>query len=63
MYYHFNEKSGLKAPLIADDVYEVIMKVLFILGRCNLAHVCEVSVILLNFGVTRNFFSSKERIR
>ena len=27
MYNHFNERSGLKAPLIADDVYEVIMKV------------------------------------
>jgi hypothetical protein len=27
MYNHFNEKSGLKAPLIADDVYEIIMKV------------------------------------
>ncbi|KAJ6907963.1 ribonucleoside-diphosphate reductase large subunit isoform X1 [Populus alba x Populus x berolinensis] len=26
MYNHFNEKSGLKAPLIADDVYEIIMK-------------------------------------
>ncbi|KAG0452366.1 hypothetical protein HPP92_025030 [Vanilla planifolia] len=26
MYNHFNEESGLKAPLIADDVYEIIMK-------------------------------------
>lgn len=26
MYYHINERSGLKAPLIADDVYEIIMK-------------------------------------
>ncbi|KAL9255549.1 Ribonucleoside-diphosphate reductase large subunit-like protein [Drosera capensis] len=26
MYNHVNEKSGLKAPLIADDVYEIIMK-------------------------------------
>ncbi|KAE7998226.1 hypothetical protein FH972_002791 [Carpinus fangiana] len=26
MYYHFNERSGQKAPLIADDVYEIIMK-------------------------------------
>ncbi|KAJ0039479.1 hypothetical protein Pint_27045 [Pistacia integerrima] len=26
MYYHFNERSGLKAPLIADDVYEIIMQ-------------------------------------
>ncbi|KAJ0097161.1 hypothetical protein Patl1_27663 [Pistacia atlantica] len=26
MYYHFNERSGLKAPLIADDVYEIIMR-------------------------------------
>ncbi|KAB1200518.1 Ribonucleoside-diphosphate reductase large subunit [Morella rubra] len=26
MYNHFNEKSGQKAPLIADDVYEIIMK-------------------------------------
>lgn len=28
MYGHFNVRSGLKAPLIADDVYEIIMKVL-----------------------------------
>lgn len=27
MYYHVNEGSGQKAPLIADDVYEIIMKV------------------------------------
>ncbi|KAL5802275.1 hypothetical protein ACOSQ4_030580 [Xanthoceras sorbifolium] len=26
MYYHINERSGLKAPLIADDVYDIIMK-------------------------------------
>ncbi|KAI4385210.1 hypothetical protein MLD38_003264 [Melastoma candidum] len=26
MYNHFNERSGLKAPLIADDVFEIIMK-------------------------------------
>ncbi|OVA00236.1 Ribonucleotide reductase large subunit [Macleaya cordata] len=26
MYKHVNEGSGLKAPLIADDVYEIIMK-------------------------------------
>ncbi|KAJ0989301.1 hypothetical protein J5N97_007657 [Dioscorea zingiberensis] len=26
MYTHFNERSGLKAPLIADDVYDIIMK-------------------------------------
>ncbi|XXG61012.1 hypothetical protein AAC387_Pa04g2774 [Persea americana] len=26
MYYHFDERSGLKAPLIADDVYEIIMQ-------------------------------------
>lgn len=27
MYYHVNDRSGLKSPLIADDVYEIIMKV------------------------------------
>lgn len=27
MYNHFNERSGQKAPLIDDDVYEIIMKV------------------------------------
>lgn len=27
MYNHFNERSGQKAPLIADDVYKIIMKV------------------------------------
>ncbi|CAM8907609.1 unnamed protein product [Rhodiola kirilowii] len=26
MYNHFDERSGLKSPLIADDVYEIIMK-------------------------------------
>ncbi|ONK57244.1 uncharacterized protein A4U43_C10F18080 [Asparagus officinalis] len=26
MYHHYNERSGLEAPLIADDVYEIIMK-------------------------------------
>jgi ribonucleoside-diphosphate reductase subunit M1 len=26
MYAHVNKRSGLKAPLIADDVYEIIMK-------------------------------------
>ncbi|KAM3223945.1 hypothetical protein ACQJBY_057373 [Aegilops geniculata] len=26
MYTHFNERSGLMAPLIADDIYEIIMK-------------------------------------
>ncbi|XP_039054257.1 ribonucleoside-diphosphate reductase large subunit-like [Hibiscus syriacus] len=26
LYNHFNERSGLKAPVIADDVYEIIMK-------------------------------------
>lgn len=28
MYYHVSERSGQKAALIADDVYEVIMKVI-----------------------------------
>ena len=27
MYNQYNERSGLKAPLVADDVYEIIMKV------------------------------------
>ncbi|RRT86076.1 hypothetical protein B296_00001926, partial [Ensete ventricosum] len=26
MYHHFNERSGQEAPLIADDVYDIIMK-------------------------------------
>lgn len=39
MYYHFNERSGLKAPLIADDVYEIIMKVLFMHFRDKLLYV------------------------
>lgn len=26
MYNHLDERSGLKTPLIADDVYEIIMK-------------------------------------
>ena len=27
MHNHFNERSGLKAPWIAADVYKIIMKV------------------------------------
>lgn len=27
MYSHISDRSGQKAPLIADDVYEIIMKV------------------------------------
>jgi hypothetical protein len=29
MYMHFNKRSGLMAPLVAEDVYEIIMKVRF----------------------------------
>ncbi|KAE8663653.1 Ribonucleoside-diphosphate reductase large subunit [Hibiscus syriacus] len=36
MYNHFNERSGLKAPLIADDVCEIIMKDWQIAGVKNL---------------------------
>lgn len=28
MYAHYDERSGQKAPLIADDVYDIIMKVI-----------------------------------
>lgn len=31
MYNHFNDRSGMKAPLIADDVYEIITKVLLLI--------------------------------
>lgn len=27
MYNHVNERSGLESPLIADDVFEIIIKV------------------------------------
>lgn len=27
MHSHFNERSGLKAPLISDDVYKIIIEV------------------------------------
>lgn len=27
MYNHVSERSGLKAPLVSDEVYEIIMKV------------------------------------
>lgn len=30
MYNHVNDRSGLESPLIADDVYEIIMKVIFL---------------------------------
>lgn len=30
MYFHYNERSGKKAPLVADDVYEIIMKVMLL---------------------------------
>jgi hypothetical protein len=29
MYYHVNNRSGLKSPLIADDVFEIIMEVTY----------------------------------
>lgn len=32
MYSHVSERSGLEAPLIADDVYEIIMKVVVLLA-------------------------------
>jgi len=28
---HFSERSGKKAPLIADDIYEIIIKVIVLL--------------------------------
>ena len=28
MYYHFNERYAMKAPLIVDDIYEIIIKVI-----------------------------------
>lgn len=31
MYNHVSERSGLKAPLVADDVYDIIMKVISLL--------------------------------
>jgi ribonucleoside-diphosphate reductase subunit M1 len=34
MYNHVNDRSGLEAPLIADDVYEIIMKVIFFSKSC-----------------------------
>lgn len=30
MYNHVSERSGMKAALIADDVYEIIMKVIYV---------------------------------
>lgn len=30
MYNHISERSGLKAPLISDEVYVIIMKVSFL---------------------------------
>lgn len=30
MYNHVSQRSGQKAPLVADDVFEIIMKVFFI---------------------------------
>lgn len=36
MYMHYDERSGLLAPLIADDVYEIIMKVRYILIKISL---------------------------
>lgn len=34
MYNHVNDRSGLEAPLIADDVYEIIMKVIYFSKSC-----------------------------
>lgn len=44
MYNHFNERSGLKSPLIADDVYELIMKVSFLIP----SNLCAVRIISCN---------------
>lgn len=49
MYSHVNERSGLAAPLIADDVFEIIMKVCYMIpqsydGNCDL----KLSHLLLN---------------
>lgn len=38
MYNHVSERSGLKAPLIADDVYEIIMKVNLFRKLCLLVN-------------------------
>jgi hypothetical protein len=44
MYLHFNERSGLMAPLVAEDVHEIIMKVRVRLALTYLrTHCCSVS--------------------
>lgn len=47
MYFHVNEKSNLKAPLIADDVYDIIMKVrdLGLHHRVLVFMLCELSIV------------------
>ena len=48
MYAHFNERSGLKAPLIADDTYDIIMKVLSqVLLRLLFCFIDIVGVVVL----------------
>lgn len=51
MYYHFNERSGQKAPLIADDVYEIIMKVITLPFLLNNRHGCELCILKFCFYV------------
>jgi hypothetical protein len=48
MYFHVNEKSNLKAPLIADDVYDIIMKVRdlgCIIVFLDVVMMCELSMV------------------
>lgn len=46
MYAHSNERSGLKAPLVADDVYDIIMKVFPYCGySCLMLPLIEISFV------------------
>lgn len=54
MYSHVNERSGLAAPLIADDVFEIIMKVCYMIpqsydGNCDL-EISHLLLICVSFG-------------
>lgn len=52
MYYHFNERYAMKAPLIVDDIYEIIIKVILFVALWNSE--CVVYV-LLDYPVKHGF--------
>jgi hypothetical protein len=58
MYMHFNKRSGLMAPLVAEDVYEIIMKVRFWFSPDAFLTGAPVSTVLICFWRLNPLFHS-----